>query len=242
MTSLHFHEKVTSSEHLFYCELYVLIMSIRMSILTVVKCTNLKCVLQSKQAKENSHSVSWMSFAVDTYFMQRGKQGKSVKLPTDSKCWKLSPCILVVSVTCALPGVTAGWSVAIAKWNVNNVKELVVVTDSLPDFILWIHGNKANSKMHQGSYESMCNVYEISWTFWVLQNHKLGNMTFVFHIWCIKTPGVHLSVAGKLAIYDIWGWYAHIYHLQLATCIFNTWLYETPFREPNLHSFSIMCF
>jgi len=34
-------------------------------------------------------------------------------------------------------------------------KELVVVTDSLPDFILWIHDNKANSKTNQGSYESM---------------------------------------------------------------------------------------
>lgn len=228
-------KKITSSEHLFYCDLYVLIMSIRMSILTVVKCTNckhLKCVLQSNQAKENSNNVSWMSSAVDTYCMQRGQQGESVQLPTDSKRWKLSPCVTVVSVTCALPGVAAGWGVAIAKWNVNNAKELVVVTDSLPDFILWIHDNKANSKTNQGSYESMCNVYEISWTcyFWVLQNHKLGNMPFVFHIWRIETPGGRLSVAGKLAIYDIWGWYAHIYHLQLATCIFNTWLYETPFR------------
>jgi len=62
---------------------------------------------------------------------------------------------MVVSVTCALPGVTAGWSVAIAKWNVNNSKELVVVTDSLPDFTLWIHDNKANSKTHQSSYESI---------------------------------------------------------------------------------------
>ena len=35
---------------------------------------------------------------------------------------ELSPCVMVVSVTCALPGVAAGGSVAIAKWNINNAK------------------------------------------------------------------------------------------------------------------------